>query len=165
MFGENSVQRTLLPLWDFGWVDYGPVPLSGIHSAAEAPGAYFRSPEFDTSFVGPKRDELSGLHGPFLRGALMESDFVSITPHEFHAKVAQIRRPEGFSEAASDEQWLPVEALVSDMCSRSAAIYMLRFTEVDRDRFHEWGGVLDIFREFLCVGHDLSVTRVVFGYD
>jgi hypothetical protein len=159
------MQRTLLPLWDYGWVDYGPVSLAGVSVATDAPTAYVCSPEFGTSFVGPQRDDSADIHGPFRRETLSASDFVHITPLEFRSRISEIRQPAGFAEPVCYEQWRPVEALVSDLCSRCVAIYMLRFTEVDRDRLHEWGSVLDVFREFICVERDLTVTRIVFGYD
>jgi len=96
---------------------------------------------------------------------LTGTDFVPISLPEFRAKVAQIRRPIEILEPASDEQWKPVESLVSDLCDRTIAIYMLRFTEVDRNRFHDFGWIHRIFREFICVQNDLTITRVVFGYD
>jgi hypothetical protein len=159
------VDRTLLPLWDYGWVDCGQISLPGIQSPSDAPRAYLRSPDFGTSFVGPKRDDFSDIHGPFRRDTLSEQDFVALNETEFRRQVASIRHPQGFSEAASDYQWRPIEMLVSDVCRGSVAIYMLRFTEQSRDRFHDWGHVLYVFREFLCLAPDLSATRIVFGYD
>ncbi len=159
------MQRPLLPLWDFGWVDYESMTLAGVHTPSDAPSAYVGSPAFGTSFVGPQRDDFSDAHGPFRRGAVSASDFVALTPSEFRRRVSEIRRPDGFAEPASDEQWAPVDALVADISTRCIALYVLRLTERDHDRFHDWGHVLTIFREFICVEPDLSVTRLVFGYD
>ena len=158
------MDRPFLPLWDCGWVDQSLILLPDVKSAAEVPEAYYRSPEFETSFVSHE-PRSPGIHGPFSKTALAGSDFVLITAPEFRAKVAEIRQPEGFYEPASNEQWIPVEALVSEQCDRSIAIYMLRFTEEDRERHHDWGWIYHVFREFICVQSNLTITRVVFGQD
>jgi len=159
------MQRPLLSLWDFGWLDYESMSLAGVRAAGDAPSAYVASPAFGTSFVGPQRDDFSDAHGPFRRDAVSAADFVVLSPTEFRRRVSEIRQPDGFAEPASDEQWAPVEALVADISGRCTALYMLRLTEQDHERFHDWGYVLTIFREFICVEPDLSVTRLVFGYD
>ena len=162
---ESATKRPFLSLWDFGWIDQDQISLPGIQTAAEVPAAYYQSREFDTSFIGQKQKTDRGIHGPFRTDALSESDFILLTVLEFRAEIARIRQPETFYAPATDEQWLRVEALTSELCDKSTAIYMLRFTEQDRDRFHEMGWVLHFFREFICIGHDLAVTRVVIGYD
>lgn len=159
------MQRPLQLLWDFGWVDYEPVLLAGVDTASNAPSAYVSSPAFGTSFVGPQRDDFSDIHGPFRREAVSAADFAVLSPIEFRRKVSELRQPDGFAEPASDEQWATVEAVLADICDRCIAIYMLRLTEQDHDRFHDWGYVLTIFREFILVEPDLTVTRLVFGYD
>lgn len=64
------------------------------------------------------------------------------------------------------QQWQAVERLASEVSSRHAWLFMLRFTEDDQERFHEWGFVLTIFREFICASPDTEFAeRLVFGYD
>ena len=43
---------------------------------------------------------------------------------------------------------------------------MLRLTEDDVDKFHDWGFVLSVFREFIFVNpNSENVVRLIFGYD
>jgi hypothetical protein len=158
--------RNLLPLWDFGWCDHDRPSLPRCHAPQDVIRQYVSSAAFGTSFVGQENEHAPELHGPFWSSAVSEPDFELITPQRLAEEVDAIRQPPGFTEPASDEQWQPVQSLLSEVCSRSTWIFMLRLTENDRDRFHDWGFVLLVFREFLCASPDSdSVDRLVFGYD
>jgi hypothetical protein len=163
----SETTRNLLPLWDYGWCDHARISLARCHSPEDVIREYLHSPAFGTSFVGPADvATIPEIHGPFPRATLSEADFELITPQRFWQEVSAIRQPEGFTSAASDEQWQAVQQLASEVSGGSAWLFILRLTEKDSSRFHEWGGVLFIFREFLCASPDTGfVERLVFGYD
>jgi hypothetical protein len=95
----------------------------------------------------------------------MAADIELLGAAEFYEHIRGVRQPEGFSEPASDEQWQAVERLVGEVQLRYMWIIRLRPTEEDSDKFHDWGWVLEIFREFLLVNAGSSqVSRLVFGY-
>jgi hypothetical protein len=162
----SSIDRGQFGLWDYGWLDHSEVHLDQLKLGEDAVDAYLRSDDFATSFILPTRDVEPSIHGPFLRGALSKRDFDLVTPEQFRAQVATIRQPKGFFEPASDQQWEPIEKLVSDLSQGSVKIFALQRTEADKSLFHDWGFVLHIFREFVCVSPNPTVIdRLVFGYD
>ncbi|WP_306600406.1 hypothetical protein [Geothrix sp. 21YS21S-2] len=158
--------RKILPLWHYGWCDHDCLPVPPSHSPEEVIAHYIQSDEFGTSFVGPKRDSLVDIHGPFLRAAISHSDFELISHKEFSYLLASIRQPSGFSSPASDDDWKPVLYLASEVVKRNECCFKLRFTENDFEKFHEWGSVLDVFREFIFVKAGCEAfERLVFGFD
>lgn len=158
--------RNLFPLWDYGWCEHERLTLPRCQSPQDFIRAYRQCDAFGTSFVGPEPPHTPELHGPFPSSSIAESDFELITPQRFREAIAAIPQTSGFTEPPSTEQWQPVERLASEVSSRHAWLFMLRFTEDDRERFHEWGFVLTIFREFICASPDTEFAeRLVFGYD
>lgn len=159
-------RRNLLWLWDYGWCEHERVALPRCYSPQDIIRAYRRSDAFGTSFVGQEPPRTPELHGPFWSTSVSESDFELITPQRFQEMIAAIAQPSGFTTPPSAEQWQAVQRLASDVSSRCAWLFMLRLTEDDRDRFHDFGFVLTIFREFICASPDTEFAeRLVFGYD
>ena len=106
------------------------------------------------------------LHGPFWRASIAIDDFQLISSEQFATGIQAVRQPEGFTEPADDAQWQAVERITSELARRSRWIFALRLTEQDSERFHDWGVVLSVFREFLFAnpGSD-RLSRCVVGYD
>lgn len=163
----NQKERQLLPLWDFGWLDHDEITLAPSSQPQDLIGAYLQSNYFGSSFVGPSpADHGSDLHGPFRRSLITPSDFSLISAEEFSDRVQRVRQPEGFPEPVEDEQWRAVETLVAQLQPKYSWLIALGLTEDDTDRFHEWGYVHSIFREFILANPDSApVSRLVFGYD
>lgn len=158
--------RNLLSLWDYGWCEHTRVALPRCQSPQDCIRAYRHSDAFGTSFVGPEPPHTPEMHGPFPSSSIAESDFELITPQRFYQAIAAIPKSSGFTEPPSAKQWQAVERLVSEVSSRHTWLFMLRLTEDGRERFHEWGFVLTIFREFICASPDTGFAeRLVFGYD
>ena len=158
--------RHLLQLWDYGWLDYNKFELPACADWQAAVTSYLDSESFATSFVGPDLEHAPELHGPFWRSLITVDDFELLNVAEFYDQIRRIRHPEGFSESASDEQWQAVEQLVGKVQPRYTWLIRLHLTEDDEDKFHDWGFVLTIFREFLLANpKSEQVSRLVFGYD
>jgi hypothetical protein len=158
--------RHLLQLWDFGWLDHNEFNLPACDEWRDTITSYLGSESFATSFVGPDLEHEPELHGPFWRSLITINDFELLSVAGFYEHVRRIRHPKGFLEAVSDEQWQAVEHLVGEMQPRYVWLIRLRLTEDDSDKFHDWGYVLTIFREFLLVNpRSEQVLRLVFGYD
>lgn len=153
--------RQLLSLWDnYGWLDYNEIKLSPCNRPEELVDAYLSSNSFGTSFVGPELDDAPTLHGPFWRTSITADDFQVIDSDTFYAQIRSVRQP------ASEEQWAAVENLISKLKSQYQWLFMLRLTEDNADKFHDWGFVLSVFREFILANpNSENVARLVFGYD
>lgn len=162
----NQTPRDLLPLWDYGWCEHERVALPRCQSPQEFIREYRHSDAFGTSFVLPEPGHTPELHGPFLSASLSESDFELVTPQRFQELIAAVPQASGFTEPPSPAQWQAVQRLVSGVISRHTWLFSLRLTEDDKSRFHDWGSVLAVFREFLCGSPDTEFAeRVIFGYD
>lgn len=162
----SDLERQILQLWDFGWCDHDSVSVPLITNTEDVIGHYMRSEAFSTSFVGPKHDFTPELHGPFLKTALSDSDFELVSTEEFHSLIEAIRKPDEFSSAATDDQWQPVKQLAAEVAARNQWCFVLRPNENDFDRFHDWGSVLEVFREFVFANPGSeTIERLVFGYD
>jgi hypothetical protein len=158
--------RQLLPLWDYGWLDCNEIKLPPCNHLEELVDAYLRSNSFGTSFVGPELEDAPELHGPFWRTSITADDFQVIDSDSFYAQIQSARQPEGFAEPVDEEQWSAVENLISKLEPQYQWVIMLRLTEKDVDKLHDWGFVLDIFREFILANpNSENVTRLVFGFD
>lgn len=128
--------------------------------------AYLASDTFGTSFVGPSLEETPTIHGPFFRSSVVANDFQLIDSAAFYRQINDTRKPDGFSEPATEEQWGAVEKLVSELERQYIWLFKLRLTEDNSDRFHEWGFALTVFREFILANaNSANVARLVFGYD
>lgn len=159
-------KRQLLPLWDYGWLDHDEITLAPCSQPRELIDAYLQSNYFGSSFVGPSTDHTSDLHGPFWRSLITPNDFRLIGAAEFADQVQRVRQPEGFPEPVDSEQWQAVETLVAQLQQKYSWLIALGLTEDDTGRFHEWGYVHSIFREFILANPDSApVSRLVFGYD
>jgi len=159
-------QKQLLSLWDYGWLDYNEIKLPPCDQPRKLIDAYLSENSFGSSFVGTELDDAPSLHGPFWRTALTADDFQVIDSNTFYAQIQRVRQPEGFSEPADEEQWSAVENLISRLEPQYQWLIMLRLTEEDDDRFHDWGFVLTIFREFILANpNSENVARLIFGYD
>ena len=162
----TQIQRQLLPLWDYGWLDLNEFKLPPCGQARKLIEAYLKSNYFGTSFVGQKLDDAPNLHGAFWRDSITADDFQLIDSATFDAQIQSIRQHEGFDEPVSAEQWSAVENLMTKLKSQHQWLIMLRLTEDDGDKFHDWGFVLWVFREFLLANpNSENVVRLVFGYD
>lgn len=159
-------QRKLLPLWDYGWLDLNKIKLPSCSQPQELIEAYLNSNWFGTSLVGQELDDAPTLHGAFWRTSIEANDFQLVDSATFDAQIQSIRQPEGFSEPVNEEQWSPVEHLVTELKHQYQWLIMLRLTEDDGDKFHDWGFVLTIFREFLMANpNSENAVRLVFGFD
>jgi hypothetical protein len=159
-------QRQLLPLWDYGWLDFNEIVLPPCNQPQELIEAYLKSDTFGTSFVGQELDDAPMLHGAFWRTSIAASDFQLIDSDTFYEQIQRIRQPEGFGESVDEEQWSAVEELVTKLERQNQWLIMLNLTEDNADKFHDWGFVLTIFREFLLANpNSENVVRLVFGYD
>ena len=159
-------QRQLLSLWDYGWLDYHKIKLPPCNQPRELIDLYLKSNSFGTSFVGPELDDTPTLRGPFWRTSIAANDFQVIDSDTFYAQIVRVRQPEGFNEPADEEHWIAVENLISKLEAQYQWLFMLRLTEDDADKFHDWGFVLWVFREFILANpHSENVARLVFGYD
>ena len=162
----TDAPRNLIHLWDYGWLDRDEVTIPSCNTVSEVIAAYFRSESFGTSFVGPLPDRFPDLHGPFQRSAVSEDDFIPISSSEFAAHLRALRQPDGFTSPADDDQWRAVENAASELERNHSWLIMFRLTEQHREKFHEWGSVLDIFREFLFANpHSERLSRFIIGYD
>ena len=128
----SEPSRSLILLWDYGWLDRTEVIIPPCDNASEVVAAYVRS----------------------------------ISSGQFATEIQAVRQPEGFTEPVDDAQWQAVERITSELARRSRWIFALRLTEQDSERFHDWGVVLSVFREFLFAnpGSD-RLSRCVVGYD
>jgi hypothetical protein len=159
-------QRQLLSLWDYGWLDYNEIKLSPCNQPHELIDAYLNSNSFGTSFVGPELEDAPALHGPFRRTSITADDFQVIDSDTFYAQIQRVRQPEGFDEPANEEQWSAVENLINQLQPKHQWLIMLRLTEDDAGKFHDFGFVLWVFREFILANpNSENVARIVFGFD
>jgi hypothetical protein len=163
----SQPQRQLFSLWDYGWLDYNEIKLAPCNQTRELIDSYLSSDIFGTSFVGPElNNDEQTLHGPFWRTSITADDFQVIDSDTFYAQIRSVQQPEGFDEPADEEQWRAVENLISKVKSQYQWLIMLRLTEDDADKFHDWGYVLCVFREFLLANpNSEDVARLVFGFD
>jgi hypothetical protein len=162
----TQTPRNLLSLWDYGWCEHERLALPRCQSPQEFIGAYRHSDAFGTSFVGPESPHTPELHGPFPSSSIYESDFELVAPQRFHGLIAAIPQTSGFTQPPSSDQWQAVQRLASEVSGRHTWLFSLRLTEDDQSRFHDWGFVLTIFREFICASPDTEFAeRLVFGYD
>lgn len=162
----TASSRNLISLWDYGWLDRNEVVIPRCDSASEVISAYIRSDSFGTSFVGPQLNLEPDLHGPFLRASITPDDFQLISADQFATEIRAIRQPEGFTSPADDTQWQAVERVTSELARENRWIFALRLTEKDSQRFHDWGFVLDVFREFLFANPASDqLSRCIVGYD
>jgi hypothetical protein len=158
--------RNLIHLWDYGWLDRDEVAIPSCETISEVIAAYIRSESFGTSFVGPRPDLTPELHGPFRRSAVSEADFVSLSSSEFLNELRTLCQPDGFTSAADNDQWRALEHAASEFERNHSWIIMLCLTEKHCERFHEWGSVLYIFREFLFANpYSERLSRFIVGYD
>lgn len=160
--------RHLLALWDYGWLDHNEFQLTACYDSQKLIESYLSSKYFGSSFVGPTLEETEApeLHGPFWRSKITVNDFQLIGSDEFYDRVQEIRQPTGFTSAASDEQWQAVNLLISKLKVQYKWFFNLQLTEQDSEKFHDWGFVLTIFREFLLANPDSkNVSTIIFGYD
>ena len=147
------------PLWEFGWCDYDRLVIPQTKVAEDVIRAYLQSHDFGVDCQLRPEPEL---HGPFWRAQISEVDFELISPERFEELIEPIRR----IETVSDERWQAIQRLVSEVRAGNSWFFSLRFTEDDSDRFHDWGWVLGLFREFICASPDSGFAeRLVFGYD
>jgi hypothetical protein len=162
----TDLARDILPLWNYGWCDHDSLVVPILNKPEDVISSYINSESFCTSFVGPKRDFFPELHGPFFKSLISESDFEQISHQQFNNLLGGLRQPEGFSAPATEGDWDPVLRLATEVSARNAWCFKLRPNENDFDRFHEWGSVLEVFREFLFANPDSEmIERLVFGYD
>lgn len=155
-------QKQLLPLWDYGWLDFDEINLPPCGQPRDLIDAYLKSNSFGTSFLGDAPE----LHGAFWRTSIESSDFQLIDSTELDEQIQSIRQPEGFFEPATEEQWRAVKDFINELKNQYQWFIMLRLTETDEDKFHDWGCVLTICREFIFANpNSENVVRVVFGYD
>ena len=156
----------LLRLWDYGWLDVDEVVIPRCHSVSEVIEAYVNSPSFGRSFAGPPPDAVPELHGPFWRASVAVDDFRLIDSSQFAVELESIRRQEQFDSPPDDNQWQAVREVTSNLERTSKWIIALRLTEQDREKFHDWGFVLWLFREFLFGNEGCDrLGRCIFGYD
>ncbi|MGA2498716.1 MAG: hypothetical protein ABSH20_13305 [Tepidisphaeraceae bacterium] len=156
--------RDLVHLWDYGWLNCDEVVIPPCNSVSEVISAYVRSDSFGTSFVGPLPDPMPELHGPFWRKGVAEDDFQLISTSQFAMELRAIRQHEDFGSPVDDTQWQAVEYVTSKLEQHSKWLIALRLTEKHREKFHDWGFVLWLFREFLFANPNSDrLSRCVFG--
>lgn len=155
--------RTLVRLWDYGWLCRDRVTLAAAASDADLIERYVASPAFHTSFLPNDRDE-TGLHGPFVAGRITAAEFAPLGERELRPYLETIE----LSDTPGDDAGERVKVVphLRAAFDGGARCYVLRRDERDRELFHEWGSVLLVFREFLFIGPERdSVDRFVIGYD
>jgi len=158
--------RNILPLWDHGWCDCNELELTSSESWQGIVSAYLKDESFQTSFVGPEFEHAKLLHGPFWRSKVNVEDFALMELDEFYKDIQVIRQPPDFREPVSEDQWKAVGDLLKTFQPQFKWRIKLNLTELDSDKVHDWGFVLDIFREYLLANPNSSrVVRLAFGYD
>lgn len=163
---KSETQRSLLPLWDYGWVDEATISLPPAKDFKMLVRSYLASESFGTSFVGPQEDVSPDIHGPFLRTKISVAHYFPLSPSEFIDEIQLIRQPPGFREQASDDQWEPVQKVATELAKRHMWVSKLMPNEENIELHHEFGWILTIFREYLFANPDSSVlSRLVFGMD
>jgi hypothetical protein len=100
----NQIQRQLLPLWDYGWLDCNEIKLLPCEKPRELIETYLESSSFGTSFVGQELDDTQDLHGPFWRDSITADDFQLTDSAAFSTQIQSIRQHEGFDKPVSAEQ-------------------------------------------------------------
>ncbi len=160
----------LMPLWAYAWCDHACLVIPRTNVAGNVICEYLRSDAFGNPFVnfsGMSDEYKRGLHGPFVRSLITESDFELISVQQFEKEIDAIRHfDDETSGTLPDEKWLPVQQLASQICKRNNWIFKLRLTEENKDQFHDCGWVLTIFREFIFGNPDSkSMERLIFGWD
>jgi len=164
----NKDVPDLLSLWDYAWCDYHQIALPPSNVAKSVIREYLRSDAFGNPFVyfsGMSDEYKHSLHGPFFRNLI--SDFELISIQRFEKEIDAIRHfADEIFGPLPEEKWQPVRQLAFRICERNSWIFMLRLTEENKDRFHECGWVLDIFREFVFANPNSEIIeRLVFGWD
>ena len=150
-------------LWDYGWLCRDEVKLAGASSDVALIEQYVASSAFHTSFL-PSDKEETGIHGPFVATHISATDFLPLREDELSKYLESVQLSdmpgEDIEERAKILHYLQLP--FNDGCRG----YVLRLNETDRERFHEWGFVLFVFREFLFVGPKRDgVERFIVGYD
>lgn len=155
----------MIKLWDYGWLEHSVVEVEPALTSTECIENYISCRDFRTSFFDSPVD--ADIHGPFRATALEVEDFVLVGKSEFLSRVHEARRPPGFSEQASDDQWDRVSQVAQELCTRSEWLFYLRRTETSTELFHDWGFVLGaVFREFLAASpSSRSLHRLVISMD
>lgn len=158
--------RQILSLWDYGWLDYNEIRLPPCNQPRQLIDAYLNDEGFGTSFVGRELDREPAIHGPFRRTLITANDFQIVDFNILYTQIRRVRQWQGSDEPPDEAQWLAVENLLTILGSRYRWFFMLRLTEEDADKFHDWGFVLWLFREFLLANPNSENTaRLVFGFD
>jgi hypothetical protein len=161
-----SLDRSLLHLWDFGWLDFHDLKIDVPVSPEEFVARYLCSNAFGTSFVGPALDVMPDLHGPFRRSAVEASHFKMLSTAQLEAHLAEIRNIADFGAPPTLEQWTPVEDRILSMHRANAWTLALALDERDKEQFHDWGSILWLFREYVfATPGSCAAYRAVFGYD
>ena len=158
--------RRLIKLWDYGWAEHTLVEVAPAVTPTRCIENYISCPEFRTTFLDDKAVD-ADIHGPFRASALTAEDFSLVSKSELLSLISEARRPPGFSDKASDDQWSQVLQVVQDMCSKHTWLFSLRRTETSTDLFHDWGFVLGIvFREYLAASPSKGfLDRLVISLD
>lgn len=150
-----------LKLWDYGWLDHDTVQLSPAASDQDLLSQYISSTHFRTSFVpGGSGD----IHGPFKASGIWVNDFEALKADDLEAYLQSIELSEkpGEDEAQRRKLWGELQKPFQS----KLRCYALKPNERSKERFHDWGFVLLIFRELLFVGPQRDrLERYVVGYD
>jgi len=160
--------RTIVPLWDYGWLDYAQIKLQPYNDAAELLDNYLACKDFRTSFLGPIRDFTPLVHGPFLIDQLSSKDFELLDARTFEQRFLMLRQPEDFTEPIGVDQWNIVEKRMAELLDRNDLIWSLKLTEKDVNgaKAHEAGSIHTLFREFIFGLPNTAIAeRLVVGYD
>lgn len=150
-------------LWDYGWIHHDEVELPAATSVGELIEHYCASPSFHLSFLPSDKDE-TGLHGPFLVEKIAPADFVPLAPPGIPSYVEEIK----FADEGDDdaEAHAIIFQEMREALETCTGCFVLKFTEANTDRFHEWGFVFSVFREILVPDLERKcLQRFAIGYD
>ena len=162
----TNTPRQILHLWDFGWCDHNTIIVPPIHKPSDMVQYYLNHDAFYSSFVGPNNDYTDDIHGPFWKSLISESDFEQINQEQFLFHIGAIRHPTEWETAVPHDQWDCALELACQIASRNTWCFRLVPNETCGDRFHDWGYVLDLFREFIFSNPNTkTIERLIFGYD
>lgn len=161
----SKALKGLIQLWDYGWCQHCFIDFPAGMDADGPVEAYFRSPQFGTSFVHPSPGDDPACHGPFFSDAIQPSHFEPIAKTEVLERLRAICFCSG-SHPVSSDQWRELERLAMEVISRNELAFELSLSVQDTEIQHDWGWVLEIFHEFIFANkQSKQIERLVIGYD
>lgn len=151
-------------LWDFGWCSILKYGYS--EDDKELIDELLNNKYYKMTYIQPFSSETfdADIHGPFISTKIRKSDFIRISEEKFREYIKNIYEDKEFSEEPNRDQKSTVDNFLENI--QKSEIYALNLNENNKDKIHETGWILILFKEFLIIDKTNSyIYQIIFGYD